>query len=111
LVKFFDIDTILFDMDGVLVDVTNSYRAVIKLTAEHFCNTEVTLKEIQEYKHKGGYNNDWDLTEAIIKSKEMNVSRDRIEKHFQNLYKGNNWDGLITSEKWLPEKSFFWNTI
>lgn len=94
-------EAILFDMDGVLVDVSSSYRLSIKKTAEHFLKRNVLFKEIEEYKAKGGYNNDWDLTEAIIVSHGMRVSKKEIIKIFQNFYKGNNFDGFVRNEKWL----------
>ena len=34
-------DGLLFDMDGVLVDVSQSYRLVIKKTAEFFTSKEI----------------------------------------------------------------------
>src|SRR3989338_2424146 len=54
---------LIFDIDGVLVDVSKSYRAAIKQTVEHFTGKEITLEEIQALKNKGGYNNDWDAAE------------------------------------------------
>ena len=38
---------VLFDMDGVLVDVSNSYRLVVKKTVNHFLNREISLDTIQ----------------------------------------------------------------
>ena len=35
-------DLIIFDMDGVLVDVSESYRAAIQATVLHFTGTEPT---------------------------------------------------------------------
>jgi len=58
--------TLLFDMDGVLIDVSESYRVAIQKTAGYFTKNEVYPQEIQELKEQGGYNNDWDLTEALI---------------------------------------------
>ena len=36
--------TLVFDMDGVLVDVTDSYRATIVETVRHFTGIEVERK-------------------------------------------------------------------
>lgn len=91
---------LIFDIDGVLVDVSNSYRQAIKQTAEFFTKKEVTLQEIQGYKNKGGFNNDWDLTEAIIRDRGLNASREKIIEKFQELYLGK----LIKNEKWLLDK-------
>ena len=58
---------IVFDMDGVLVDVTESYRESIAQTVKHFTGVEVTREEIQDYKNQGGWNDDWKLSHHIIK--------------------------------------------
>jgi len=97
-------EALFFDMDGVLVDVSNSYRIAIKNTAEYFLDEEVSLAEIQEFKDRGGYNNDWDCTEAIIRMHGEQAARTEIIEQFQRLYRGNNFNGLITNEKWLLHK-------
>ena len=91
---------LILDIDGVLVDVSGSYRQAIKQTAEFFTKKEVTLQEIQENKNKGGSNNDWDLTEAIIRERGFNASREKIIEKFQELYLGK----LMKNEKWLLNK-------
>jgi len=95
---------ILFDMDGVLVDVTDSYRMAIKKTAEFFLNEKISLAEIQEFKNRGGYNNDWDLTEAILFSYGKKIPKEQIVERFQEHYLGENFDGLVQNEKWLLER-------
>ena len=50
---------IVFDMDGVLVDVTESYRETIVQTVEHFTGMTITREQIQDYKNQGGWNDDW----------------------------------------------------
>lgn len=95
---------LLFDMDGVLVDVTHSYRLAIKQTAEFFLGRSVDMKEIQSYKNRGGFNDDWDLTETIIRSGGKRVSKKVIIKKFQDIYQGNHFDGLIQDEKWMLDR-------
>jgi len=56
---------ILWDMDGVLVSVGESYRAAIIATAAKFGVT-VTHGDIDSAKAAGGANNDWDLTLRLI---------------------------------------------
>ncbi len=93
---------ILFDMDGVLVDVGNSYRKVIQETAQFFTKQKVSQEEIQEYKQKGGYNNDWDLTEALICARGISKQKSEIIEKFQELYLGENGKkGYIDNENWL----------
>ena len=77
---------VLFDMDGVLVDVSNSYRLAVKKTAAHFLNREISLDTIQQYKNRGGLNNDWDLTESILHDHGLKVDKEKIIRVFQQFY-------------------------
>ena len=44
---------LIFDMDGVLVDVTDSYRAAIQAdTVQHFTGTEITNEKSRTAKTK-----------------------------------------------------------
>ncbi|MDO8741413.1 MAG: histidinol-phosphate transaminase [Candidatus Woesearchaeota archaeon] len=95
---------LIFDMDGVLVDVGRSYRTAIKKTAEFFTGSRVSYGEIQAYKEKTGFNNDWNITEAIIKSRGKLIKRGKIIDKFQNCYLGNDFDGLVKNEKWLLKR-------
>lgn len=105
--KFSDteIRVVLFDMDGVLVDVSNSYRKAIAETASHFLGREITLNAVKRYKNIGGYNDDWDCTAAMLNDAGVKVPFDRIVKEFQRRYRGEDWDGLIANEPPLIEES------
>lgn len=59
------VDAVLLDMDGVLVEVADSYRAAIVGTAKEFGVT-VTMKDIDAAKARGGANNDWVLSRRLI---------------------------------------------
>ena len=96
---------LLFDMDGVLVDESQSYRKAIEQTAEFFTKTKITQKEVDEIKEKPGYNNDWDATEAIIQNYGFNIPKQKIIDKFQEYYLGDNFDGLILNEPWLLDTS------
>ena len=67
-------DSIFFDIDGVLIDTTNSFRATDIAVAEYVVGTIhgldwgqregkplVTLEDVNAFKQAGGYNNDWDM--------------------------------------------------
>lgn len=96
-------DGLLFDMDGVLVDVTNSYRATIQKTASIYLKREVDQDEIQEVKEKVGMNNDWDATYAIIN--DSSLTYEEVKKSFQKIYWGEGTKrGLIDNEKLLISK-------
>lgn len=93
-------DALLFDMDGVLVDVTRSYRIAIQKTASFFLKRKVTNEEVVAIKGKGGMNNDWDATYALIGNK--NIPYGQVKDYFQNIYLGNkNTQGLIEKESLL----------
>jgi len=67
---------IVFDMDGVIVDVSASYRDVVRRTAglffqpaggaEKLPDPLFELSDLAAVKQSGGLNNDWDLTFAVI---------------------------------------------
>ncbi|HUB80852.1 MAG TPA: TIGR01548 family HAD-type hydrolase [Bryobacteraceae bacterium] len=93
---------LIFDMDGVLVDVTESYRETIAATIEHFTGARPTNEQIQQFKNRGGFNDDWELTHYIVTGVGFEVSFEETKAHFQKLFLGaNRTDGLILREKWF----------
>lgn len=60
-----NVEAIVFDLDGVLVDVSRSYRRAIVESVEQVHGFEVTDDDIQRLKDAGGFNNDWDVTYAL----------------------------------------------
>ena len=95
---------VLFDMDGVLVDVSRSYLVTIQKTVEFFLGSLIGLSEIQEYKNRVGMNNDWDLTECLLRERGKPVAKKDIIDIFQDIYLGYEFDGLIRNEKWLMSR-------
>jgi HAD superfamily phosphatase len=59
-----NVDAVILDVDGVLVDVADSYRRAIVETVEHVYGDSIRREEIQQFKNAGGFNNDWELTYA-----------------------------------------------
>jgi phosphoglycolate phosphatase-like HAD superfamily hydrolase len=67
---------IVFDMDGVLIDVSGSYRETARKTArlffagakgfERLPDPLFSLADLAELKQTGGLNNDWDLTALVL---------------------------------------------
>ncbi len=92
---------IVFDIDGVLVDVSDSYRATIIQTVEDFTGKRITRKLIQEYKNQGGWNDDWELSHRIVGDLGFKAEFDDIVRHFNKLFLGNGADGLILRERWI----------
>ena len=100
-----NVDTILFDIDGVLVDVSQSYRIAIAKTTEFFTCEKIDMEEIQALKEQTGFNNEWDLTEELVKQRGKTVEKQTIIDKFQEYYLGTNGQkGLIENETWLLDK-------
>jgi phosphoglycolate phosphatase-like HAD superfamily hydrolase len=67
---------IIFDMDGVIIDVSNSYRDTVRQTTKLFFSPAkhagllpeplFDLSDLAAVKQSGGLNNDWDLSFQII---------------------------------------------
>ncbi len=90
---------IVFDMDGVLVDVTESYRESIVQTVKHFTGVEVTREQIQDYKNQGGWNDDWQLSHHIITQAGTEIPFETARDYFQSIFLGEH--GLILREQWV----------
>ena len=62
-----NIGLILFDIDGVIRSVENSYRLALIKTVYKFSGWEPSYKDIDNAKNEGIWNNDWDLSLELIK--------------------------------------------
>jgi len=97
---------LVFDMDGVLVDVTDSYRETIARTVEHFTGAPVTRAEIQDLKNQGGWNDDWNLSHHMVTAAGVEVSFDNVKAYFQSIFLGDGSNGLIRLERWVARADF-----
>lgn len=94
---------LVFDMDGVLAEVSESYLAAIASTVRHFTGVTVSRETIEKHKQAGGWNNDWALAHKLVNEiGSAEVSYRQVVEVFQTLFLGINGDGLIAQEKWLP---------
>jgi HAD superfamily phosphatase len=96
------IKVIIFDMDGVLADVSSSYREAIKRTAEKHLGRTISDHEIQCLKDEGGFNNDWKLTFELIKRNarlNSNITYEEVKSEFQERYLGKSNSGFISNER------------
>jgi len=98
---------LVFDMDGVLVDVTESYRETIQQTVEHFTGRRIAREEIQDWKNQGGWNDDWGLSHHLIGRAGVSVERQNVVDHFNSIFHGNGSDGLILRERWIAADGLF----
>ncbi len=93
---------VIFDVDGVIVDVRESYHQAIKKTAEHFLGKEVPLELIREIKFSRGINNDWDLTYEILRQEGKEVDYNELVDKFTEFY-----EELKDREKLILPPDFF----
>lgn len=90
---------LIFDMDGVLVDVSESYRETIACAAERFTGVKPTPQYIQECKNRGGFNDDWKLSHYIVTEAGVDVPFESVKEVFQSLFLG----GLMLRERWVAQ--------
>lgn len=97
---------LLFDMDGVLADVSGSYRRAIMETAAHF-GADVTFEDIVAIKSEGNANDDWDVTHRLLARKGSNVPFADVKARFQELYLGKEGvPGFHEDERLLCSEDF-----
>ncbi|NEQ54783.1 MAG: TIGR01548 family HAD-type hydrolase [Leptolyngbya sp. SIO3F4] len=101
----------IFDIDGVVRDVSGSYRRAIADTVEHFTqgNYRPTPTDIDQLKSEGIWNNDWQASQELVNrhskasGNTFNTDYDAIVTYFQERYRGtgedpSQWTGYITQE-------------
>lgn len=101
---------LIFDLDGVVFDVSESYLSAIKETFKHFSGYEVELSEILEVKNLGGMNCDWDATKCLLSRHGFEIELSDVINVFQDLFYNPNIkknDYLIDKEKLLVKKEVF----
>lgn len=98
-------DALLFDMDGVLADVSRSYREAIRRTAAAF-GARVTPSEIVAAKAEPGANNDWAVTRRLLARRGVKASLTEVTARFEALYQGRRGrPGLRAAERLIPSRA------
>ncbi|MEL6440234.1 MAG: TIGR01548 family HAD-type hydrolase [Cyanobacteria bacterium J06621_8] len=112
---------IIFDIDGVIRDVGNSYRRAIADTVEHFTDGgwRPTMSDLDNLKSEGVWNNDWEASQELTyryfesqdKPREaVDLDYARIVEFFQERYRGKNpeqFNGYIAQEPLLVSTQYF----
>ena len=105
-----EIDAVIFDCDGVLIDVSKSYDLVILKTTQYALENfakindaiDVDFKIIDGFKSTGGFNDEVDLTYAAIISL---VAAKKLEKDqtsfIFDVIKNADSSGILSVEKYL----------
>ena len=101
---------IVFGRDGVLVDVADCDREAICETGQFFTGKTITRELVQEYKNRGGFNNDWLLSQTIARDLGVDVEYQTVVDRFNDLFFGDLSTGIPTGlmrhERWLPQGDF-----
>jgi histidinol-phosphate aminotransferase len=98
-------EALLFDLDGVIADVSSSYRQAIVATAASFGVT-VDNAEVDRLKSAGDANDDWDLTRRLCEEKGVIVPYETVVERFEDIYHGtDSRPGLKRQERPLTDRS------
>ena len=111
---------VVFDIDGVVRDVSGSYRRAIADTVEHFTGDAYRPSpvEIDQLKSEGIWNNDWDASQELVyryfeaqgqERSQIALDYDTLVAFFQSRYRGpdlENWTGYICNEPLLLQPSY-----
>ena len=81
--------TLLLDMDGVLADVGESYRpCILRTAASYGAEPPVTIVDVERAKRAGGANDDWVLTQALLRERGIEAPLDEVTRRFESFYQG-----------------------
>lgn len=115
---------VAFDIDGVLRDVSGSYRRALADTVERFTDGgyRPSSDDIDRLKAEGAWNNDWEGSQELVLRYFEAQGRDRaavaidygeLVDFFQSRYRGENpeepgnWTGYIRTEPLLCDRAYF----
>jgi len=104
------IDSVIFDCDGVLVDVTKSYDLAIDQTSKYILKKhanisnplEINSQIIEGFKSSGGFNDEVDVTyAAIISQVAANNSKLDPKDFIQKVSQNADSSGILSVEKYI----------
>lgn len=94
---------VIFDVDGVLLDVRHSYQRTVLETVRHFTGRRVTFAQLHEWKSRPGYNDDWRLTTDWVHALGREVSYEEVKEQYSRFFWGEDGTGQgnVYRERWL----------
>jgi HAD superfamily hydrolase (TIGR01548 family) len=97
-----DPQALLFDMDGVVANVSTSYDEAIVRTAAAF-GAEIDRGEIAAARARGGANNDWEVTRRLMAARGVEQPLRAVTARFERIYQGSpDAPGLCEREALIP---------
>ncbi|HET7150014.1 MAG TPA: HAD-IA family hydrolase [Candidatus Acidoferrum sp.] len=79
---------LIFDVDGVLVDVRGTYWKSALETVRYLTGKRVTYAELHKWKSKPGFNDDWSMVSAWVTALGKSVSYEEARYAFEKFYWG-----------------------
>ena len=93
---------LIFDVDGVLVDVRGTYWRSALDTVHYLTGKRVTYAELHQWKSKPGFNDDWSMVAAWVTALGKPLSYDEARAAFEKFYWGSDGKpGNVRNEKIL----------
>ena len=93
-------EILIFDVDGVLVDVRGTYWKSALETVRALGGKRVTLRQLHEWKSKPGNNDDWAMTSRWLTALGRPTTYDEARATFEKFYWGaGGKPGLVRNEK------------
>jgi HAD superfamily hydrolase (TIGR01548 family) len=97
-----DPNILIFDVDGVLVDVKETYWRSGLQTIQHLTGKKPTWAEFYEWKRQPGNNDDWTMVSRWATALGVPTNYDEAREAFQPFYWGTNGQpGNVVKEKLL----------
>jgi HAD superfamily hydrolase (TIGR01548 family) len=91
---------LIFDVDGVLVDVRGTYWRSALETVRYITGKRVTYTELHKWKSKPGFNDDWAMVSAWVSSLGHLTSYEEARSAFEKFYWGSRGKpGNVRNEK------------
>lgn len=93
---------LIFDVDGVLVDVRGTYWRSALETVRYLTGKRVTYAELHKWKSMPGYNDDWSMVAAWVTALGKPVSYEEARAAFEKFYWGSDGKpGNVRNERIL----------
>lgn len=93
---------LIFDVDGVLVDVRGSYWRSALETVRYLTGKRVTYAELHQWKTQPGFNDDWSMVAAWVTALGKQISYEEARVAFEKFYWGSDGKlGNVRNEKIL----------
>ena len=91
---------LIFDVDGVLVDVRGTYWRSALETVRYITGKRVTYAELHRWKSKPGFNDDWGMVSAWVSALGHPTSYEEARAAFERFYWGSDGKpGNVRNEK------------